>query len=945
MASWIWREGQSDNMWTAFRKSVNLPAAPGTVTARIAADSKYWLWINGELVVREGGLKRGPTPEDTFYDEVDLTGYLRQGENLIAALVWYWGKDGHAHKDSGGAGFLFEADAAGTLIKSDRTWRVLRYLALGSTDAPVPNHRLSEHNVRFDAGLEIEGWYTASYSDQAWEAALEFGRPPAAPWNNLYKRVIPQWKDYGLQPYLNANSWSAVSNGAVIVGQLPYNAQVHPYLKIRAPQAGILIDIRTDHYAVNNIDGTQTIPTVRAELVTRAGEQEFEVPAWINGHAVEYRIPAGIEILDLKYRETGYATEFVGRFETNDPFLNRLWEKARRTAYVCMRDGVMDGPDRERAPAIGDGVLAMSAMYYAFDPEAHHLARKQFIDLVNWQRDDHTLYAPVPSGNWENELPMQVLAGIGPYGVWNYYMHTGDLETVNELYPAIRRYLDIWEIGGDGLVVQREGGWAWYDWGIRIHEDVLDNGWYVLALKAAVEMARLTSHEADVPDYEARIQSITENFNPVFWEEDGYRAPEQGRPRDDRANAIAVLAGMVPADRQAVVNDLLRREKNAGLYMENYVLEALFQLGDVDGALDRMRTRFQEMVESDLTTLWEFWEQDKMTLNHAFGTGILRILTEHIGGIGPDTPGFETYHVRPLPDGPETLNLAVPTVKGLIQYTYSFDDSFEADEQGLPQVVLTLDSPGLTEATVSLPKHSRRTERIRLNGAEIWNRNGSQNLPPGIVFAGEDAGYFHYRVGPGRWTFEMYLIPNPVHFTDLNLSIKGTEAWLNWQTDRQVNNIGFEIEEAVNRTFQSLGFVQGAGNSADVINYQFSLGRVTAGAHTYRVRAVAADGSFMFSPEARLVVPYQGAFVLTQAYPNPTDVQSTIGLTVAEAQAVHIDLMDLLGRKVAAIFSGHVEANAQYQFTIDVQGLPSGIYLYRVAGEQFVTLGRLIVAQ
>jgi hypothetical protein len=29
-----------------------------TAMTKIAVDSKYWLWVNGQLVVREGGLKR-----------------------------------------------------------------------------------------------------------------------------------------------------------------------------------------------------------------------------------------------------------------------------------------------------------------------------------------------------------------------------------------------------------------------------------------------------------------------------------------------------------------------------------------------------------------------------------------------------------------------------------------------------------------------------------------------------------------------------------------------------------------------------------------------------------------------------------------------------------------------------------------------------------------------
>ena len=58
------------NQWIAFRKDVRLDAVPASAPARIAVDSKYWLWVNGRLVVFEGGLKRGPNPTDGWFDTV-----------------------------------------------------------------------------------------------------------------------------------------------------------------------------------------------------------------------------------------------------------------------------------------------------------------------------------------------------------------------------------------------------------------------------------------------------------------------------------------------------------------------------------------------------------------------------------------------------------------------------------------------------------------------------------------------------------------------------------------------------------------------------------------------------------------------------------------------------------------------------------------------------------
>ena len=47
--------------WLCFRNVIEISDNPQDVCLSIAADSKYWLWVNGEIQVREGGLKRGPT--------------------------------------------------------------------------------------------------------------------------------------------------------------------------------------------------------------------------------------------------------------------------------------------------------------------------------------------------------------------------------------------------------------------------------------------------------------------------------------------------------------------------------------------------------------------------------------------------------------------------------------------------------------------------------------------------------------------------------------------------------------------------------------------------------------------------------------------------------------------------------------------------------------------
>jgi hypothetical protein len=149
------------NLWTCLRKEFFLSQKPKTAEARIAVDSKYWLWVNGKLAVFEGGLKRGPNPRDTYFEVVDLGPYLRKGSNTIAVLAWYWGKQGFSYNCSGKAGFVFELTAGKTKIISDEKWKATRHPAYGNM-VESPYTTLWEGwgvgNGSFGGGSYNHGW-------------------------------------------------------------------------------------------------------------------------------------------------------------------------------------------------------------------------------------------------------------------------------------------------------------------------------------------------------------------------------------------------------------------------------------------------------------------------------------------------------------------------------------------------------------------------------------------------------------------------------------------------------------------------------------------------------------------------------------------------------------------------------------------------------------------
>lgn len=674
-AQWIGvADPSAPNLWIAYRKTVVLDAVPATVPARAACDSKYWLWINGRLVVFEGQLKRGPTPDGSYCDTGDLAKHLQSGSNTIALLVWHFGRHGFAHNNSGKAGLVFEMDVGGRRVASDASWKAVRHPAFGTTPPPHPNFRLAEANIHFDAAKDMPGWTTPGFDDNAWPAAVELGRPPCAPWGALVERPIPQWRNSGLLEYPNAAELALPRDGGrEIVAKLPYNAQVTPWMKLDAP-AGLKVVIQTDNYRGG---GTENI---RAEYLTRAGEQEFESPAWMNGHDVRYIVPAGVKVLGLKYRETGYDADFSGSFTCDDAALNTLWEKSRRTLYITMRDNYMDCPDRERAQWWGDAVNEIGEAFYVFDPQRGPLlARKAMLELAGWQRADGTMYSPVPAGipgpggkqdgSWDKELPPQILASVGWYGFWNYYRYTGDRATMAAVYPAVKRYLAVWKLDANGLVEHRKGGWDWTDWGKNIDVPVCDSAWFYLALKGAIPMAKLTGHEDDVVGYAKQMRSIEAAFNKTFWQGQEYRSPGHKGVTDDRAQGIAVVAGLADPAYFPAICSVLERSYEASPYMEKYVLEALYLMGAPDQAVARMKKRWGEQIDSPITTLWEGWGIGAKgygggTYNHAWSGGALTMMSQYAAGIEPVEPAYQTWRVRPQPGPLRQIKCVAPTPHG-----------------------------------------------------------------------------------------------------------------------------------------------------------------------------------------------------------------------------------------------------------------------------------------
>jgi glycogen debranching enzyme len=202
---------------------------------------------------------------------------------------------------------------------------------------------------------------------------------------------------------------------------------------------------------------------------------------------------------------------------------------------------------------------------------------------------------------------------------------------------------------------------------------VLTNCWYYLALKAEREFALQLNKTKDAAEIRLMMERIEKSFDQKFWTGTAYRSPDYKGETDDRAQAMAVVSGLASKDKYPALIKVLKTEYHASPYMEKYVLEALCQMGEVSFAIERMKKRYERMMNyKEYTTLFEGWGIGSEgfgggTINHAWSGGPLTVLSQKVCGIEPTSPGFQTFRVAPQMGSLSDASTTIASVNGEIK--------------------------------------------------------------------------------------------------------------------------------------------------------------------------------------------------------------------------------------------------------------------------------------
>jgi len=373
-----------------------------------------------------------------------------------------------------------------------------------------------------------------------------------------------------------------------------------------------------------------------------------------------------IELQSMRAYFTGYPFKERAAIEASDPAIVRIWETGTRTARMNAHETYMDCPYWERLQYIGDTRIQALISYVEFGDD--RLAR-QALNAYDWSRTSEGLTQSRYPSALPQIIPTFSLLWIGM--LHDYWLYRPDPGPLAEWVPHTRGVIDWYarHQRPDGLL----GVMPWWNYGDWTHDfdfgvppQDADGGSALLsldfmaALLDAADLEGSLGNDAAAEGYRRRAGEIGAAVREHCWVESrGLLADTPAHAHfSDQANAMGVLLGAVPKDRQeAVMREILGREakgpnsqaagdpSSASIYFRFYVARALERAGLADLYLGSLGP-WRRMLELGLTT-WAETAEPTRSDDHAWSAHPNYDLLTLVAGIRPASPGFRTVLIAP----------------------------------------------------------------------------------------------------------------------------------------------------------------------------------------------------------------------------------------------------------------------------------------------------------
>lgn len=465
--------------------------------------------------------------------------------------------------------------------------------------------------------------------------------------------------------------------------------------------------------------------------VARPGVQRFQKFEWT---AVKYaqlvvrNAAGGVRVRHVGSTWFHYPVESQGAFECSDTMLNRLWEVGRYTTLECTHDAFEDCPSREKRQWLGDAFIHYLINAAAFGTSTRAIDRQSLIQATECQRPDGLMQMFAPGDHHTDGIIIPDFNLHWVLAVHHYYMHTGDVDAIDDMFPAMQRCLAWFErqLGPNGLLADLPY-WHFIEWANvgRQGEAAIVNAMLVGASSSAAALARALGHGRAERRYAALADRVSRAINERFWDEGrgvyvdmvDPSTGEQHAQVSQHANAAIMLWEIAPRDRwERMIERIMdpRRTRitaappvvpvgqaldpeedvvQVNTYFGHFLYSALAKAGRFDLALGAIRAYYAPMLATGTETLWESFDP-AASLCHAFSATAVYQLSAHALGVVPLEPGFRRFLLAPQFADLDFAHGAYPTPNGEIVVDW---------KRGTSGLELAVTVPQGTIAEISLP--------------------------------------------------------------------------------------------------------------------------------------------------------------------------------------------------------------------------------------------------
>lgn len=520
-ARWIW-QGKSEgvNAYVEFRKVFVLAGGVRRAELRIAADSDFEVWVNGDLI---GWNQYQSWPWDKCYNTYKVKG-LSQGKHVIAVRVYYRGENFFTYA-KGRAGLICQlaSETGEVLAATEGSWRCRASKSYHSGEAAKVTTQLG-YTIHYDARGE-DGWQAAGYRDNGWEKAVELGGATEGFWKVMRERPMALLEEKAVRGaalqscgYFKRTKSKGSAAEMVMSDALRYvkPAALFDWQDERSmkfeERKRIVLQGRAKQGLVSRITKAEGVYLIFDVGAQEAGllELDIEAPAGTmvdiahGEHLDDMRVRAAVGgrnfadryicgkgrrvwvqryrrlggrylqvhlsgtagkavIYQCSLRPTDYPFEMKGAFACNDSLLNQVWQTGRRTMQLCAHEHYEDCPWREQSLYGCDSRLQALYGHYSFGDYKFTAASWELLGGHLREDDLEEITAPTFAGL---TIPGFSLHWIS--AVWELYWHSGDKKVLEKHYGTICRILDrmLTRLNKEGVVETstEPGHWHFYEW-------------------------------------------------------------------------------------------------------------------------------------------------------------------------------------------------------------------------------------------------------------------------------------------------------------------------------------------------------------------------------------------------------------------------------------------------------------------------------------------------